>query len=116
MAVEGIHLVHVGLDAGHIDGMVGADDGDAPLTLELLYPGELGIVSDSAGVQCLAQLGVAAIDERGDAGRTLFLAVAMVAGEHHHGMLIALREGAGEFAEGAGMDCVMLDIPEEVLL
>ena len=29
---------------------------------------------------------------------------------------IVLPEGAGEFAEGELVDCVMLDIPEEVLL
>ena len=96
VAVEGAHLVHIGLDAGYVDGMVGADDGDAPLALELLDPRELGIVALASGDQGLAQLGIAAIDEGWQVRGLLLLAVAELAGEHHDGVPVALVEGAGE--------------------
>ena len=81
MTIEGIHLVHIGFDAGHLYGMVGTDDSDAPFTFELLYPLELGIVTLASGAQCLAQLGVAAIYKRWQVRRLLLLAVAEMPGE-----------------------------------
>ena len=65
--VEGVHLGHVGLDAGHLDGVVGTDDGNAPFAFETLDPLELGIVALGTGDESLAQLGLARIEERGDA-------------------------------------------------
>ena len=81
MAIEGIHLVHIGFDAGHLYGMVGTDDNDAPFAFELLYPLELGIVALASGAQCLAQLGIAAIYKRWQVRRLLLLAVAEMPGE-----------------------------------
>lgn len=54
MLVEGIHLGHVGLDAGHLDGMVGTDNGYAAFALETLDPLELGIIALGTGDKGLA--------------------------------------------------------------
>ena len=39
--VEGVHLGHIGFDAGYLDGMVRTDDGDASFALETLDTIEL---------------------------------------------------------------------------
>lgn len=67
MLVEGVHLGHIGFDAGYLDGVVGTDDGNAPFAFETLDPLELGIVALGTGDESLAQLGIARIEERGDA-------------------------------------------------
>ena len=93
MVVEGVHLVHIGFDACHVDRVGWADDGDASFVLQLFYPGELVIVALATGTQNLAQLGIAAIDERWYAGWLLILAVASMASEHYYGFLVALLKG-----------------------